>query len=323
MTENILKYPDIEWSLPLLFYSDYIYGAICNAFKAANMPAPKANIFGTPSCLWSGGRRPSCYEEFQRHKFAKLLKYITFSGGIPSFTFTSVGLTKDDIKDPYCNMLLDVALEENARFIVFDDRLRDHIKSKKADAIVVASIIKPIFEFQDFSKKKEYLVEEETAYYNKLLKEYDVAVVRPEYSKYALVQNPSIIDDISRIEVLINQQCTLNCPRAVAHYSSFEEMKNDKGKKVPFQCYRAIVPAVKHYDYDINSFHDEQSLQKLTSAGVKRLKVQGRSLPLTPAEVYLNTINHIVKYAGSGYIFFEHIVPRINDELNFYRRFIA
>ncbi len=322
MSENIFKYPDVEWSLPLLLYADYIYGAIYNSFKDSNIKLPKVNLFGTSACAWSGGRNPSIYTKFHKNKFSKMLNYVTFLNATPSFTFTSTGLTDKDFDDPYCNMMMEAGFEANARFIVFDDKLRDYIKSKNPKATVVASVIKPIFEFQDFSKKKTYSVEKETAYYNKLLKEYDIVVVRPEYSKFALVENPNMINDLSRIEVLINQQCTMNCPRAVAHYSSFEQVKENRGEYA-FQCHKMTMKYSEHFDYNINSFHSEESLHKLNDAGVKRFKVQGRSLALPPNEVYINMINHIVKYSGSGYVVFEHVGPRVADEISFYKHFIA
>lgn len=42
----------------------------------------------------------------------------------------------------------------------------------------------------------------ETNHYNELLKKYDLVDVRPEYSMGPLVENPSLINNLSKIEAL-------------------------------------------------------------------------------------------------------------------------
>ena len=208
MSKDFFKYgQNIEWSLPLLFQYEAIWSTIYKILKIYNIEPPKINMFGSPSNLWAGGRMPTIYGKFKESTLINLFKYLKELNAVPTFTFTSTQLTEEDLKDDYANFLLDIALEHDARFIVYSDILKDHIKSKKEDACIVASVIKSNFRFQGPDRIEEPTVENETNYYNKLLKEYDVVVVRPEYSMTTLVEHPEYIDDISRIEVLINQLC--------------------------------------------------------------------------------------------------------------------
>ena len=138
-----------------------------------------------------------------------------------------VFISPDEIKNTYENFLLDFFIDNDFKFIVSSDRLKDYIKNKNPKSIVVSSILKPIYEFQNPVKKYENNQEEETKFYNNLLKEYDSGVVRPEYSKTVLLQHPDLIDDISKIEVLINHICISNCPVAPLHYH-FEHSKHSK-----------------------------------------------------------------------------------------------
>lgn len=279
---SVYKYGnDVVWSLPCLFQYEPVFGYFQQNLEAAGFEPLKANIFGSPATAWSGGRAPLVVSELSKEKLTRLFDYIqNLYHGAPTFTFSRIDITKDDLKDKYANYLLDFALERNARFIVSSDILRDYIKKKNSKAKVVGSILKAIYRFQGTGKIEEPTVEAETEFYNKLLKEYDYVVVRPEYSKTVLVKKPELIKDISRVEVLINQLCISNCPNAPLHGSILADLHKDPNKPSDKRmfCYKNKYSLKQQYG--MNSAHTPNEVKKLIKAGVRQLKLQGRGEPV-------------------------------------------
>jgi len=282
MENDVYKYGrDITWSLPIGFQYETAWGAIFHQFQDYLIQLPQVNGYGCPKCAWTGGRSPAIGNELDRATLFNVFDYLRSIKVTPSFTFTCTQLTKDDLNDRYANYLLDMALDADSHFIVYDDRLKDYIKSKKSDAYVVASVIKPAMQFQGAGKIEVPTIERETELYNKLLKEYDLVVVRPEYSSTVLLEHPEYIDDISRVEVLINQPCIRECPRMPDHYRFMEQFRVDTHKKVPdFECVRKNLE--RGFELKNTLCHSEAMVSKLVEHGVKHLKVQGRggSVPL-------------------------------------------
>ena len=296
---NLFKYGEVEWSLPLLFQYEPVYGTIYKLFKEYDINLPKANLYGAPACRWSGGRTPTIYKEYSIHILNKLFSYIKELNAVPTFTFSRTQFTKDDLKDKYCNFILNAAIDVNARFIVYSDILRDYIKEKNSNVEVVASCIKPTFQFQGPQRIEEQTPEAESAYYNKLLKEYDLVVARPEYSKTTLVTNPELIDDISRIEVLINQTCISDCPKAVEHYKFYEKFNSrpDRGGGA-FTCAQSELTPQDTYRNNLS--HSQEIVEKLVSNGIKHLKLQGRGTPLTPFGMLFMLIGQMYNQDGDN-----------------------
>lgn len=278
---SIYKYGnDVVWSLPCLFQYETVFGYFQQTLDNLGMELLKANVYGSPATVWSGGRAPLVTSPLTTDKLNRLFNYVQgMYQGTPTFTFSRIDIEKDELKDEYANFLLDYALEHNARFIVSSDILRDYIKQKNPNAVVVGSILKSIYRFQGPGKIEEPTVEAETAWYNKLLKEYDIVVVRPEYSKNVLTKNPELIDDISRVEVLINQLCISNCPNAPLHGSVLAKLHKDPTKKDnKMFCYKHKYQFKQQYY--MNSAHTYEDVKKLIDAGVKQLKLQGRGEPV-------------------------------------------
>ena len=321
MTKKFFKYQDVDWTLPLLFQYDTIWGTIYNTLKMFEIKPPKANLFGSPSNIWAGGRMPALFGNFDKETISKWLKYINDINAYPTFTFTSTTLTKEDLKDEYANFILETSFEYNARFIVYSDYLRDYIKEKNPDATVVASVIKANCRFQGPNKIEEATIENETNYYNKLLKEYDIVVVRPEYSKDILPYHPEYIDDISRLEVLINQPCIKNCPKMPEHYKFLERFNKDPNQDCGFTCIRTDIPNTIFYEN--NLIHKENIVEKLVEHGVKNLKLQGRSTKITIEELLLILTDQMFNRDGNNELIINAMENNLNWEINKFSEIIG
>lgn len=317
MENKIYKYgKNITWSIPILFENEPIWGAIYKNFLAYGITLPQVNVFGCPAHPWGGGRNPYFCQQINKESLTKVFKYLLNINATPSLTFTNTALTKEDLYDPYANYFLDIALEAKAHFIVYSDILKNYIKEKNPNAYVISSVIKPTFEFHGIEKMKEWSIEKESAFYNKLLKEYDLVVVRPEFSKGPLLENPSLIDDISRIEVLINQHCIQNCPQAPAHYKALSALRY--GGNANFKCYKCnFTNRVMIYNNTVS--HDEDAVKKLVSYGVKHLKLQGRSCGNLPQSHALMLFGQMFNTTGSNHLIVEDIMHgAIESEITYF-----
>ena len=94
-----------------------------------------------------------------------------------------------------------------------------------------------------------------------------------------LKNNPDLIDDLSRIEVLINQQCICDCPISPDHYKFLEASRKsayltkDEGGVV--QCLKYTIRRPDHLVKTLP--HTSETINKLVQSGVKHLKLRGRS----------------------------------------------
>ena len=315
---DINKYKNITWNLPLLFQADIIWGAIYNKIKSYNLEPPKVNLYGTPAQRWIGGTIPRVKEKLQKNVLYEHFKYVKEMEATPILDFTSTRVTEEDLKDEYANYILDIALEFDCNFMVHSDFLKDYIKEKKPSVKIISSHTKPVYRFQGPNRIEEPTIENETNYYNKLLKEYDIVVVRPEYSKYTLLKNSNLIDDISRIEVLINQPCTINCPKMPEHFMHLENISKIPNYCVNFECTRSNMPPAVLYEN--NLIHNDKTINSLINIGVKNLMQISRQIdapPITASE----TIQNMFNTDGSNHLLLTETIPHaIQDEIAKYNQ---
>ena len=317
MTYDIYKYKhDVEWSLPVMFGQEFIWAAIYKTFMQFNIAPPKVNVFGAPQCDWAGGRIP-VVQKPDFNILENIFNNMKLCNATPTITFSYTGITKKNLDDSYCNALLDFALEHNFKFIVYSDLLKDYIKEKSPDAYVIASVIKAVNKFQNADKIANPSPEEETEYYNELLKEYDMVVVRPEYSRTVLLEHPEYIDDISKIEVLINQTCVPNCPLAMSHYNSFEKHREGYDSAVPpFVCIKQGYNNLEK-GFKSNLVHTQEQVTKLVNKnGVRHLKLQGRGdeRPIFKQRLY-EIYTQMFKTDGDGFLMLYYLNSALDNEL--------
>lgn len=305
---TLLKYSNnVIWSLPCLFQYEVILAAIQKSLQDLGMNLLNINAYGSPATVWSGGRAPIVKQELDIKILRKLFNYVYFdNSAVPTLTFSRIDITKDDLNDAYANYLLDFFIERGARFIVSSEILRDYIKNKNSNAVVVGSILKAIHRFQGVDKIEEPTVENESNYYNKLLKEYDIVVVRPEYSKSVLLKQPQLIDDISRIEVLINQLCYSNCPNAPLHdiINSKKHIQDNQDNN--FFCYKNRISLKQNYL--LNSAHTQSEVCKLIENGVVHLKLQGRGESVPYIINMINLASQMFNFDGPNSILLNSVL---------------
>lgn len=301
MSDNVYIYEnDVTWSLPCLFQYEAVFGALQHFIQMLGFKYFKAELYGAPSCLWTGGRKPVLYEKMTPKLLSKLFEYLKNYNATPVLAFNNTQLKPDDFKDEYCNMLLDTALEYDAKFMVFNDDLKNYIKNKNPNAYVIASVLKPVFYFQGPDRIEEPNVDVETQFYENLAKEYDMVALRAEYSKFILANNTTLLKDLSKYQVLINQSCLCNCNSMPLHTRHNERFNLTSDVNKDFVCPKMNLGT--NIRYQNNSMHTQNEIQTLLNAGIKNLKLKGRG-GLTDAEDMLHIIaSWILRSDGANYL---------------------
>lgn len=302
---SLLRYENVEWALPGLFgFEDKVITAKI-LFDELGIPF-KCNIFGAPRTKWSGGR--TSYIQTENREFIKrLFSYLVNLGITPSLNFTNYHIQKEDLDDPLCNYFLDVANDLGGNIIISSDMLLDYIKSKYSNLKYTSSVIRPAYNFHTPDKINKYHFEEEIAFYNELLKKYDKVVVRPEFAKYYLPDNYQKINDISRIEVLINQSCHPNCPIAMNHYKYCEDVENGRIDE-SFECYLIKTKSSALDQMDSNLYLRVKDVDNLVNnIGVKYLKMQSEVRHALGARTFLSFCLYVLNADIESIIFSGHL----------------
>lgn len=304
----IYENDDVVWSLPGLFQYEAVLGSFQHYCEMLGFKPFKVDFYGAPATIWNGGRKPVIYDNLSSKMISKVFEYVKNNNATPVLTFNNTEITEENLNDEYANLILDIALEHNAKFMVYSDLLKDYIKSKKQDAVVIASVIKPVVYFQGQNRIDEPTIENESEFYNKLLKEYDMIALRAEYSKFALVNNTSLIDDISRVQILINQTCLQNCTYAVEHIKFNEKFNIQKELNYDFICPKKSLSA--NIRYMNNAAHTQREVQKLIDAGVRNVKLKGRGGAREPIMLFRIFQTLLCRTDGANY----HVLTSFPNE---------
>ena len=281
--------------MPFLFCNDIFIPILHKLLENEN---PIKYVYGSPYCKWGVGARPAIFKFNNLTLIENYLNKLTNKYNvIPTFTFTNLN-TKENLNDEYSNNLLDIAYKCNSRFLVSTDDLYNHIKSRYPNAKMHCSILQPMTKY---TEEKGF---DETRFYNEMLDKYEVVVIRPEYVIENTDKLDKLLNDISRVEVLINQTCHFNCSNHRAHYdflAQIDECDGDieKRRKVKYwtdtECGHEHFSLCPKYKEGYRNVHlTGEQVQKVIDLGVKKLKIQGRSLlfDMLYDELYDNFFNN-------------------------------
>lgn len=268
MEKHYIKYNNINYVMPFLFCNDLFIPLLDRLL--ANEINPVKIVYGTVRCVWSGGRI-SLLDIPNPHRIEKYLKRVKTYNLIPTFTFTNPFLDEELLKDEFCNNILDIAYSLGCNFLVSTDLLYNHIKSRYKDAHLVCSIVR----VHSFLEKNNYSIDE-TAFYNEMLDKNDLVVVRPEYVFENIENLDKLINDIGRIEVIVNHECQYGCKNPMIHYRTDYDVEMRKITMTEYvERMKPICPLNKPGSYTA-VFNDEM-IDKLVQMGVKYYKVRGRT----------------------------------------------
>ncbi len=258
----------VSWKVPTLFNNDWVALTLAKEL-APFLPKPLfSSAYGCTDCAWAGGRNtrmPQLSEEELRRYFEAYAQV----GATCALTFSRPD-AGDYLNDAYCNMLLSLVGEFGGSAIVVDERLARHIRSTHPEVSLAAS-----YNLCLLARAKSFHGIGEEKYYRKLLELYDVVIVRNE----ALLEGGiawQLVDVADRIELIVNQNCLVDCPFAAEHVAAtakaIEAMR--EGRPAPSN---GCIIMRRGLARQPSTYVDPARRRVLADMGFTRFKIAGRN----------------------------------------------
>lgn len=168
-----------------------------------------SHIFGAfPSMLWNGGSYS--IKNISLIKINEIIDYYTKMNIPLQFTMTNPLITEQDCYDRFCNTILKIADNGINEILVTSDILEQYIRKNFPRYKIDKSIIATVNQNID---------------YNEVLQKYDRVVL-----SRLLMEDFNFLQTIkpenrSRIELLVNETCPVDCPRLATHYLEFAKVQ--------------------------------------------------------------------------------------------------
>lgn len=261
---SILRYENVEWSVPFLFGNRRFYEYLRVFFSEIDLDCPVKSVYGHIKNKWNGW-------EFGVERFQNVgeeLESATRLGMTPTINFSNYHIEESDLKDSYCNQMLDYGVSIKAKFIISSDLLYDYIKGKYPQARLVSSDIKALYELE---KGKE------VEFYKNLYDKYEMITLSPHYVKEGFLTDVEKYGDISKFEVVVNNTCLVNCDKFKEHNESVEKFETGKEGYVNYYqlCPRNSMDIKEGISKTLVLSREE--LDNIVGVGISKLKLNGFS----------------------------------------------
>ena len=207
----------IDWNLD--GYAKEAHFFLCGAFESFNFISNflknvrrfpcilKDNVmidsvFGSPTCIWNGGRTLSDIY-YNRRQLQSIHDTYADLGVKVRFVFTNPLLTEYDLHDRYSNMLMDVFQDLEPEVVINSPLLEEYLRNRYPSASFISS-----------TTKRLQLAEEQLAEFSR---DYKYICLDYDYN-----HNFKFLYDIpeserNRVEILINSICPKGCKVRVLH----------------------------------------------------------------------------------------------------------
>lgn len=234
-------------------------------------------VFGSPTCIWNGGRAlPNTYYNKQQLQF--IHDAYAELGVKVRFVFTNSLLTKYDLYDRYCNLLMDLFQDLSPEVVVNSLILEDYLRSKYPTVFFVSSTTKRLCVNEEQLREFDF--------------DYKYICLDYDYNcNFEFLEN-LCENDRSRAEILVNSTCPKRCAVRVLHqeYSAKKQLEYDtadnfdyKGcpllklsEEIPFSNQGYTKDYLSRTNYIL-----PQNLNKYIDMGYSHFKIQGRELRMS------------------------------------------
>jgi len=280
----MMRYDDtVKFALPLLYGSADSDNIIPKMHQYLNNRAgitlPVSYFYGSPNTCWNGGR-PLTYKTNVGEHTPDYFKHIHDDCKADIyFTYTNfnAGNHLNDYTGNQSLEYLSNLSNGNDGVIIVDDRLLDYANKNFPNLKTKASVVK--------SSKEKPLIRTKN-YYNSLLDRYDTVVLHPDDNlNYDLI---SSLNDVSRVEILIDERCTNKCPVRDLHYDINAALNSEdpnvvqQAEEDSYNLFTKLCPREKMID-DVKGkgkldvlVNNNHELDQLVELGIKRFKTSGR-----------------------------------------------
>lgn len=234
-----------------------------------------ASIFGCfPFSIWNGGRLitgDQCDSAF----VTNVIKNINATGVPIRYTFTNPLLGKDDLNDPFCNFCMDAANNGMNEVIIMSPVLEEYLREKYPSYKYNSSTCKEIKNAQDLQEE--------------LNKNYQYVVL--DYNLNGHWELIDGLENLEKLEVLVNALCVPNCKRRGEHYRQIAKDQKimQQNRKVPPEQRIKLKPWYCEYGeknclYTIQDYPTFISVDAIWNEylprGINNFKIEGRTASL-------------------------------------------
>ena len=215
-------------------------------------------VYGTyPGAIWNGGR---CFLGSTDMNCIINTTAAYNNLGIPiRHTFTNLVLRPEHVYDTYCNLIMRLTSNGKNEVLVNYDVLESYLREKYPNNNFISSTTKCIQDVDSFNKELE--------------QEYSLVVL--DFRKNTDLDFISQINDISRVELLINAYCSPDCQKRKEHYAYLSD------------CQLNCKNAAEYCNILSRSFYDALKLSsvikvqdlysKYVDLGFRHFKIEGRT----------------------------------------------
>lgn len=264
----------VQWKVPAFCTNDWAALKLAQMCRQAGAGDPFAVAYGSPQCVWSGGRAAVIRRDMSEDELERYFAAYKAAGMSVMLTFTRLEVPPALYANRQANLTLDVAARYRGEAVVVDDGLARYIRKQHPELRLVASFNKPLCELDPDASPAA-----ETAYYRRLFDLYDEVVVRCEYAldnERIGLMTPA---ECGRCEVIVNQICVPNCSCGRRHMEALEAWDRG-GARGPIQgCYHTATSRGPERLVQ-NLYISNARIDKLASMGVERFKIGGRNAPV-------------------------------------------
>lgn len=275
MKYDVFRYPDAEWNISGLFSHDDIILYFYDLMKECGIELP-ITVHGNIPCKWNSGRLiKGVSEDYQK----KILEEYAKRGIKVLLTFSNYKVGEDDLSDRQSNNILSLAAQYSGNgAIIGSQLLTDYIHDRYPDFFLSTSILRAVHEHGKGNAD----------YYNKLSQSMDMVVLHPDDGF-----NENVLDALTnkdKMEILINENCLLNCPNREEHCDIVSDyFNNNRNSNIMTQ----LQLFKKEHCKSIQNVSDlarfitaKQRICNMTIAevdqlylkGFRHFKIQGRSM---------------------------------------------
>lgn len=300
---------DVNYSVPGLFQFSSLICDYIDLVKAKfDYKIPIKYVYGAPQVRWNGGRLivKKNRNSLSMYNIENEMTNLIGKGIIPLLTFSNCLITENELKDLYCNEILDIANEVGSELIVNNDLLYSYIKTKYPNIKIHCSVIKTAFKENRNSE-----------FYDELSKKYDIFVIHPDDNF-----NIDLLKKIPKenAEIMLNERCIYKCCNRARHYLAISEEQKSQSNgyfvNTHFLDGCAAIPEFKQSLWKSRniSLTTEEVIQ-INKLGFKNFKIQGRtdSLYLLFFDILRYTLENQMAFP-TCYSIMTHYIERYREK---------
>lgn len=254
-----LKLLELMRDEPQMFYDDFKIGAVFGNF---------------PNCIWNGGGYYNGRHVTKNEQLEIAARYRMF--GVPlRLTMTNPVVEATDVYDRYSNYIMENLNDGFNQVLISNKTLEEYVRKTYPEYPIVRSILSTENVYYDDSDR------------------YFMSVLRKH--KNSDIEFLKSIKNKDKIEMLANETCIENCPRAYLHYLEFSKKQrylDNTGEELLLNCdYNRKFSRRQFYTSKL-CITREKIKEIYEPMGFKHFKISGRG---SHGSIVLDYAHYMVK----------------------------